>query len=166
MTVPSVLQSEGYFATLEAIREALERRVTNATNRLSVTPVYHRGAPNSEALPNEELGVWLDWTDVEPDDQDETNRATFLQSQWVCYIIGLDEGADGFGNQIPTAEQAMADILLTLTMDNTDLGLDGACDIVDVPRASKQTVYPGNRRHQAIAMRWVVRHQMAWVRTE
>ena len=165
MTVPYTLQDAGYTRTLQQIRHALEQRITNATNRLPHTPVYHRGTPDPNALPDEPLGVWLDWSHVGPD-EDETNAATFLASTWNINIVARSEAQDAFGSQSDLAEQVWGAIVKTLTETNTDLGLDGSADIVVVPEANhfQGVISGGDRRIEHIELQAIVRHEMELVR--
>lgn len=165
MTVPYSLQSNGYPRTLAEIRLAIEKRIRNTTNRLSTTPSYHRGTPDPSNLPREPLGIWCDWTRIGRD-EDETNRATFLKSEWRIHIVCEDEGNDQFGSDSPLAEQVWGDIVKTFTETNTDLGLDGAADIALVPEADhfRGSIAGGNRRIEHIELSLFVRHEMEIVR--
>lgn len=163
--IPPALMPLSYPRTMAEIRLALENRITNATNRLTYAPLCHRGTPDPQALPNERLGVWLDWEGVEMD-SDEPNQSTLLVSRWRIYIVGQDEGNDLFGGDAPLTEQAWGDILATITGTNEDISLDGAVDFVPTPTASHiwGTISGGDRRINLIEMALEVHHQLELVR--
>lgn len=165
MTLVPSQMSEGYAKTLNAVRLAIENRITNATGRMSTTPGFHRGIPDAGAMPDEELSVWLDWVSIEPD-EDEPFGAAMLQSRWLISIVGDDQGNDSFGSEVPLVEQAWADITTTLTETSVDIGLDGTCDFTMTPTARKAhgTVSGGDRRVSVVEMDLLARWSMELVR--
>lgn len=153
MSVPFSLQSDGYPKTLAAMRNALEKRIRNDTLRLGYTAAYHRGTPDPAALPDEKLGIWLDWDHIGRDDQ-EPYEATMLVTDWHVYIVAQDEGNDNFGADSPLGEKVWGGILKTLTETNVDIGLDGTVDYVPTPETNhfRGNIAGGNRRVEVIEM--------------
>jgi len=153
MTVPFSLLPAGFLQDLVEIRNAIEQRITNATNRLPATPSYHRGTPDPHALPDEELGVWLTWDNVDRD-PDETYEATMLVWRWHIYIIGRKDMDTPFGGSSSLVEGVWADIHKTFVETNTDIGLDSSIDFIPTPSAAhfEGTISGGDRRCEIVEM--------------
>lgn len=131
---PSPLVSSGYAETLKQIREAFERRLTNQTNRLTITPSFHRGMPNLKSLPDEQVGVWLDVVEMKLDPEGSTMNASCYQSTWYIAVVGRAEGNDSFGARSSLVEDVWAEITTSLTETNEDLGMDGAAEYIQQPQ--------------------------------
>lgn len=165
MSLPVILIPDGYDKTMMEIRMRLEERVTNGTKRMFATPSFHRGTPDPQALPDEQLGVWLTWDAIDPD-EDETNGATFLASTWHLYIVTKTDDNDSFGGDSDLGLQVFGSVLTTLTESNIDLSLDGACDVIPVPRTRhfKGTLSGGDRRVDVIETILIARHEPELIR--
>lgn len=163
--LPPAMMPPGYDQTLADIRRAFEDRLTNATFRLTEAPTYHRGIPDAGTIDSTNLSIWLDWTDVFPDDE-EPSEATMLVSRWLITIVGPDEGGDAFGTESPKVERIWGGVLTTLTQFTVDLGLDGTCDFVPTPTARKGrgNVTGSDKRVMVIEMDVEVHHSMELTR--
>jgi hypothetical protein len=156
---------EGYTKALVETRNAIEKRLTNIGNRLTVTPTFHRGAPDPSNLPDETLGVWLNWDDTGPDDE-ETPQLTILRTNWHIYIVGKIDGTDQFGGSSSLVEQVWGDIVNTFRETVEDIGLDGSIDYTTTPQCSHgyATLSGGDRRVEAIEMVLGASWQMVAIR--
>lgn len=164
--IPSDLTQDGYLRTIRGVREALERRCTNATLRLPVTPSFHRGLPNLNQLPNESVGIWLDYDMVTPDPEGQSWRASCYQSHWTISIIARDEENDAFGAHSTTGEELWAAVTKTLTEFQEDVHLDGSVEYTVDPdwRHVRGQIGGGDKRIEAFEGRLWAKHTMEMVR--
>lgn len=150
--------ADGYEKTLLEIREKLERRITNASSRLSATPAYHRGRASPENLPEGPLHVWLDWDEIYP--QDETFQSVSLVSNWVIQIVAQDDDSDQFGNHAGLGERIWGQILRTMTETNDDLGLSGSIDFLTTRTVHMRGTPAQNRRVDYYELHIEAHHQL------
>lgn len=163
--IPSGLLSEGYETTIRSVRESLEKRFTNRDFRLGVSPTFHRGIPNMQQLPNDSLGVWLDYTRVSPDREGQSWNTSCYLSEWNIVIVGRDEGNDGFGSQSTAAESLWAAITRTLTENQEDIHLDGTIEYTQDPDwRHVRGVAAGDQRWEAYEGSLIAKHARQLVR--
>ena len=164
MTLSAAQMPAGYEQSIQEIREKLERRITNASQRLDATPTYHRGTADPENLPEGQLHIWCDWEDEYPNDGGEAFQAESLVSVWHIQIITEDEGNDAFGSESQLGEIVWGKILRTLTESTDDLGLSGTVDYLTTSSRKVAGFSSGSRKVTLHEITVQAFHQMEWVR--
>lgn len=134
MTVPAGMLADSVYKMIAESREEFEKRLTNGDNRIGQATSFHHGIPQPNSLPKEDVGIWLDLSEITPD-PDSPFGAEILIATWDIHIIVRDRGDDPHGYDPSLKDEVLGNVIESLTETLLDTSLNGAIEYLDLANA-------------------------------
>lgn len=133
MSVPLSMLSENLKRTLLASRDALRARLMRQGEYRveGENWAFHEGEPDFENLPEEPLGVWLQFAGMR-EDPDAPFQSNYFIGRWQVFVVSRDRGTDPHGHDLTVPLSMIGDVVRLAGERFSDSSLDATVDFDDL----------------------------------